>query len=98
MNTRTILIATISLAAILPLEQAWAQSSIWTNPGGGSWASTNNWASGVIASGSGNTANFATLALSSAPTVTLDGAFTISDLTFGDLNNAYGLLLKRATH
>jgi autotransporter-associated beta strand protein len=62
---------------------------IFTNPVGGSWATTTNWQNSTIASGAGVAADFSTLALSSAPTVTLDGARTVGDLLFGDTNNSY---------
>ena len=62
---------------------------VWTNTLGGSWSAPTNWNGGIVAAGS-NTANFGTLTLSSAPTVTLDGARTIGNLIFGDAGNTYG--------
>ena len=56
----------------------------WTNAAGGSWADSGNWAHTLIASGSGVTADFSTLDLGADATVTLDGAYTIGQLLFGD--------------
>ena len=70
------------------------QSSTWINSSGGSWTNTANWNGGLIASGSGNTADFSTLTLSAAPTVTLDGPQTLGNLVFGDLASAYGWTLN----
>lgn len=58
----------------------------WTNGTGGSWATNSNWAGGVIASGTGNTADFNTLNITADTTVTLDGARAIGNLVFGDTN------------
>ena len=60
----------------------------WTNLAGGSWAATTNWLSGTIADGIDATANFATLNITAARTVTLDGARTIGGLQFGDATTA----------
>jgi autotransporter-associated beta strand protein len=69
----------------------------FTNSAGGSWATANNWQNGTIASGAGVAADFSTLGLTSAPTVTLDGARTAGDLLFGDTNNSYGWTLNTGT-
>ena len=69
----------------------------FTNTAGGSWAAAANWQNSTIASGAGVAADFSTLGLTSAPTVTLDGARTVGDLLFGDTNNAYGWTLNTGT-
>ena len=66
----------------------------FTNTAGGSWATANNWQGSTIASTAGVAADFSTLALTAAPTVTLDGAETVGDLLFGDTNNSYGWTLN----
>ena len=76
---------------------ACAQSSVWTNKLGGSWAAAANWTNGVIASGATNTADFSQLTLAAAPTVTLDGARTNGTLIFGDGGNTYGWTLNTGT-
>ena len=60
----------------------------WTNLAGGSWPDTGNWQAGVVGNGSGVTADFSTLTLSGATTVTLDSSPTIGGLVFGDVGNA----------
>ena len=67
------------------------------NTAGGSWATATNWQNSSVASGAGVAADFSTLGLSSAPTVTLDGARTVGDLLFGDTNNSYGWTLNTGT-
>ena len=74
-----------------------AQSGIWVNAAGGSWANSANWDAGTIATGSDSTADFSTLTLTAARTNTLDGAQTIGNLTFGDIGNAYGWTLNAST-
>ena len=59
-------------------------SSIWINPSGGAWPAAGNWLDGRIANGSGFTADFSTLNLTTSPTVMLDGARPIGTLLFGD--------------
>lgn len=82
----------LALATCLSLH---AQTTyIWTNALGGSWAAAANWSGSLVAAGSGNTANFSTLKLGTAPTVTLDGAQTIGHLLFGDLGNTYNWTLN----
>jgi len=65
----------------------YSASSTWMNQNGGSWINTNNWSGNIIADGSGNTANFSTLSLPGNSLVSLDGARTIGNLTFDDLNS-----------
>jgi autotransporter-associated beta strand protein len=75
-----------ALAATAPVQ---AQSGTWNNPAtGGLWSVAGNWTGGVIADGSGSTADFSTLDLTSDHTVVLDGTRTLTGLTFGDLDPA----------
>jgi autotransporter-associated beta strand protein len=60
----------------------------WINSSGGSWPVSGNWSNGVVATGSGVTADFSTLALGADANVTLDGARTVGELLFNDLNDA----------
>lgn len=76
-------LAGLLAAATLP-AQLFAASGTFTNVTGGSWASSANWNNAVIADGANNTADFSTLDLTATTTVTLDGARTIGNLTFGD--------------
>ena len=61
-------------------------SGTWTNRNGGSWTNAGNWDAGIIADGSGSTANFTTLSLPADIAVTFDGARTIGNLNFDDQN------------
>jgi hypothetical protein len=65
-----------------------AQSGTWTNAAsGGLWSNGANWLNGTVAAGSGNTASFNQVNLTTDPTVIhLDSARTIGNLVFGDLN------------
>ena len=61
-------------------------SGTWTNSDGGPWTTATNWQDDAIAIGTGGTADFSTLTLTAATTVTLDGARTIGNLIFDDQN------------
>ncbi len=65
---------------------AGAASGTWTNRNSGSWTNAGNWNAGIIASGSGSTANFTTVNLPADVTVTLDASRTIGSLNFDDQN------------
>ncbi len=54
----------------------------WIAPGGGSWATSANWAGGAIPTTQDDTASFGTSIGSSTATVTLDGARTLGGLVF----------------
>lgn len=74
----------------------WAGNGTWSNTtSGGLWSSSGNWSSGAIADGSGFTANFSTIDITSDNTVHLDGPRTLGNLTFGDTvtNTAAGWVL-----
>jgi len=88
------LLASSLLTGMLHVNPALGQSGTWTNLLGGSWAAAANWSGGTVAAGSDNTADFSTLTLSAAPTVTLDGARTLGNLIFGDVGNSYGWTLN----
>ncbi|MGC4004774.1 MAG: autotransporter-associated beta strand repeat-containing protein [Pirellulales bacterium] len=82
---------------------ATAADSTWTlltagNASGG-WTNTANWSGGTFADGADFTANFATLDLTADSTLTLDGARTIGNLTFGDTDttSAAGWILNTGT-
>jgi len=72
-----LLVATASVAS--------AQNGTWnTTTSGLLWSTPGNWASNIVADGSGNTANFNTLNITADTTVRLDTARTIGSLIFGD--------------
>ncbi|MCW1923906.1 autotransporter-associated beta strand repeat-containing protein [Luteolibacter arcticus] len=66
-----------------------AASGTWTNPtAGGLWSATGNWSAAAIADGSGSTADFSTLDLTTDNIVHLNTARTIGNLNFGDTDTA----------
>jgi fibronectin-binding autotransporter adhesin len=76
------------LAALTVGANLYAASGTWTNlvsgSGAGSWGAPANWNNSVIADGVDSTADFSTLDITTTSTVTLDGARTIGNLSFGD--------------
>lgn len=76
-------VATLSLFGL----DARAADGTWTQTvSGGSWSTTGNWSGGIVADGSGSTANFNTLDLTADNTVRLDSDRTLTSLIFGDTN------------
>jgi autotransporter-associated beta strand protein len=59
-------------------------SGIWTRPSNGNWSVAGNWQNGTVANGTGRTA---TIAQTSAVTVTLDGIRTIGGVSFANANH-----------
>ena len=57
----------------------------WTNNAAGNWSAAGNWAGGTIADGEGSLANFSTVDITVARTVTLDTSRTIGQMVFGDV-------------
>jgi autotransporter-associated beta strand protein len=82
----TVVANSVTSAPAILLMTAPAGSGVWTNLNGGSWTNANNWSGGLVAGGVDAVADFSTLNLSLAPTVTLDGARTNGTLIFDDLN------------
>ena len=80
--------ATIPLLLVVGALNLQAQTGVWTNAAtGGLWSNGANWLNGTVATGSGNTANFNQVDLTTDPTVIhLDSARTIGNLIFGDIN------------
>ena len=77
------------LAAAVSLPDARAADGTWTQATSGNlWSVTPNWFDSTIADGSGSTANFNTLDLTSDNTVRLDSDRTLTNLIFGDTNTA----------
>ena len=72
--------------SFLVLDSANGQASgTWTNAAANStWGTTTNWASGTVASGVDAVADFSTLDIAAARTVSLGANWTIGSLIFGD--------------
>ena len=94
-----LLLSTLTAAALCAFGgRAHAQQDgTWSSAASGSWANAANWSGGLIATGATFTADFSTLTLSAATTVTLDGARTLGNLHFGDVGNTYGWILNTGT-
>ena len=90
--TRFLGLALSSAVLSLVANSAMAQSGTWNVNASGTWSGTGNWAAGVVADGSGNTADFGQVDLTTADrTVTLDSARTIGNLIFGDTGTTTAL-------
>lgn len=86
-SQHSLLTAACAVALLLAGQPASrGQNGTWNNPASDSWSNTVSWASGIVANGAGNTADFNTLDLTSQATVTLDSARTLGTLIFGDLD------------
>jgi autotransporter-associated beta strand protein len=77
--TRLLLAASF---AVLSISSAFAANGTWDVNANGNWSTTTNWFSGIVADGSGSTANF-TNTITANRTVTLDGDRTLTNLVFG---------------
>ncbi len=87
-NAKLFSLLIAALTALTPGAKAadgtWTQITSGTASGTWSDALTANWAGGVVAGGSGATANFGTLDVSGTSTVTLGAPRTIGNIIFGD--------------
>lgn len=59
-------------------------SGVWTNLAGGAWGGATNWQGNVIATNVDGVADFSTLNITAARTITINGIKTIGHLVFGD--------------
>ena len=74
----------LAAATLMASHSAMALDGTWTNLAGGLWDLTTNWSGGIVADGSGFTANFNTLNITATTTVNLNSPHTIGNLTFAD--------------
>jgi fibronectin-binding autotransporter adhesin len=74
-------------SSLLAISSATAASGTWDEDANGLWSTSTNWASDIIADGSGSTANF-TNDITADRTVSLDGDRTLTNLVFSDSNTA----------
>src|SRR4051812_5005739 len=82
---RVALLAAVGALGILA-DTAHAASGTWTNTNSGNWSDTGNWFNGIVASGSGFTADFNSIDLNGDVTAHLDTSRTITSLIFGDID------------
>jgi autotransporter-associated beta strand protein len=86
--TRLFLLVAPMIAA-WPAHRLQAQTNgTWTNLNGGGWGTATNWASSAIANGVDAIADFSTINITAARTVTLDGNRTVGRLRFADATTA----------
>ena len=80
------LLAIVSMGAMLVPSSATAASGVWTNTAsGGLWSAAANWTNATVADGSGNSADFNSINITTDPSVVhLDAAHTLGSLIFGD--------------
>ena len=88
----------LALAGSAPAVRA--ASGTWTNKTGSLWSVATNWLSGTVADGSGNTADFSTIDITSGVTVNVDTARTIGNMIFGDttISSAASWTLSNTTN
>lgn len=88
MKTHLILVG--FLAGAIASQTARAASGTWTQLTPASlWSAPANWAGGNVADGSSATADFSTLDLAVANTVKMDGAHTLTALSFADTTSPF---------
>jgi autotransporter-associated beta strand protein len=85
---RTFLRWHILLAATALSSLAQAATFTWTNTAGGSWADQGNWSGGTLPTTTSDTADFSTLNITAATTVSLNANQSINKLLFADATTA----------
>jgi autotransporter-associated beta strand protein len=79
------LVMVLGLLAVDRLALSASTSGRWVQASsGGLWSNPANWLSGVVAEGSGATADFSTINITADNTVHLDAPHTLTALIFGD--------------
>lgn len=71
-------------AVIFAAPSIFAADGIWSANSSGLWSDEGNWSDGAVADGSGFSANFSTIDITSDHVVSLDSARTITNLLFAD--------------
>jgi autotransporter-associated beta strand protein len=84
---RFLLLQISAASALLAASSVHAADGTWNVNANGTWSTTTNWLSNIMASGSGSTANF-TNDITADRTVTLDSSRTLTNVVFGDSNTA----------
>lgn len=82
-------LAFMSVLVCAALEcNVFGASGTWTNNGSANWSATSSWLSAIVADGAGNMADFSSVNITGARTVTLDSSRTIGTLKFADMTTA----------
>lgn len=85
LRAASVVAALSAVVLVFAPQRSVAQTSgTWTNTAGGTWNIGGNWEDGAIASGSGAVADFSTLDIVGTQTATLNTAYTLGSLLFGD--------------
>ena len=80
----------LTVVALLSPSAVRATDGVWgTAATGGLWSNTANWSGGLVADGSGASADFSTLNLTANNTVLFDAPHTLGSLRFGDTTTAF---------
>lgn len=88
---------TVTQPSFTSLTASIVDTAVWTSIANGSWPTAGNWQNGVVGTGVDNTADFSTLDLTAAVTLTLDGARTIGGLKFGDTTPSHNWTIATGT-
>src|SRR5262245_40061017 len=73
-------------------------NSVWSNPAGGAWGTAANWAGSVIATNMDGVADFSTLDITAARTVTIGGVKYIGTMIFADTTQDFNWSLTTGTN
>ncbi len=86
-------------AAVLgiPATVSAQTNGVWSNLVGSGWPTTSNWTGAAVANGAGAVADFSTLNITAARTVTLDASRSVGQLKFGDTTASHDQTLNTGT-
>lgn len=85
-----VIIAAAAGAALLQTPRAIATDGVWTSNAAANWSDTTRWLNATIADGNGSIADFSTIDISAARTVTINTTSrTAGVIRFGDSNNTH---------
>lgn len=87
-HSLTVIRLLVTAGALQAGSSAFADDGTWTNDGFSIWSTPGNWSGGIVADGSGFTANFNTIDITADRTVSLDSDRTLTTLVFGDTDTA----------
>ncbi len=75
-----------------------ATDGVWTNAtGNANWSATASWSGGIIASGTDAIADFSTLDITAARTITVNGNYTVGSLKFADTTASHNWTLASSS-
>ncbi|MFC5457737.1 beta strand repeat-containing protein [Prosthecobacter fluviatilis] len=75
-----------------------ATDGVWTNAtGNANWSATTSWSGGIIASGTDAIADFSTLDITAARTITVNASYTVGALKFADTTASHNWTLASSS-